>query len=271
MRPGRREQLEQRVIRAAESALEDQKYVSAVDIFLRIGWLNPEALRRWRQGGVRCLEEGVQANLRKISLAMAIFRHWAFRQGLKLSETSYLKRTKGPREELRFSKSDRPELERAYRTHYISPELSQRKQASLREKLNRPPELVVFWARRPSRCFQCQEELGSGRLLFLEQGEPLCLRCAGLDHLAFLPRGDSNLTRLAKSHSSRYAVVVRFSRTRKRYERQGLLVEAQALAKAEAEVRLQDSSQRRESESTVRCGKNAMEASEVAEGRAGGF
>ncbi|MBI3293089.1 MAG: hypothetical protein HYZ73_09880 [Elusimicrobia bacterium] len=263
--------MEQRVIRAAESVLEDQKYVSAVDIFLRIGWLNPEALRRWRQGGVRCLEEGVRANLRKISLVMAIFRRWAFRRGLKPSETSYLKRTKGPREELTFSKSGSPELERSCRTHYISPELSQRKQAILREKLHRQPEFVVFWARHPSRCFQCQEEMGSGRLLFLEQGEPLCLGCAGLDHLVFLPRGDSNLTRLARSYSSRYAVVVRFSRTRKRYERQGLLVETQALGRAEAEVRSQDSSQKGEPKGAVRRAKAAMEALEVSEGRAGGF
>jgi len=219
-----RERLEQRVIRAAESALEDQRYVSAIDIFLRIGWLSPEALRRWRQGGMRCLEEGVRVNLRKISFAMATSRRWAFRRGLKPSETSYLKRTKGPGEELRFSKSGSPELERSYRTHYISPELSQRKQVSLREKLGRPPELVVFWIRRESRCFQCQEVLGSGSLLFLEEEHPLCMRCAGLDHMVFLSRGNPKLTRLARSYSSRHAVVVQFSRTRKRYERQGLLV-----------------------------------------------
>lgn len=249
-----RERLEQRVIQAAESALGDQRYVSAVDVFLRIGWLTPDALRRWRQGAIGCLEEKIQANLRKISFAMAIFRRWAFRRGLKPSETTYLKRTKGPREELRFSKSATPELERAYRTHYISPELSQRKQASLREKLNRPPELVVFWTRRESRCFQCRKVLGSGSLLFLEQEHPLCMRCAKLDHLVFLSRGDPRLTRLAKSFSSRYAVVVRFSRARKRYERQGLLVESKALAKAEAEVRPQASAESREPEGVMRRG-----------------
>jgi hypothetical protein len=38
-----------------------------------------------------------------------------------------------------------------------------------------------------------------------------------------------------RKHSTLAAVVVRFSRARKRYERQGLLVAAEALAKAEAE------------------------------------
>ncbi len=80
MHPGGRERLEQRVIRAAESALKNQGYVEAVDVFLRIGWLTPNALWRWRQGAVRCLEEGIQASLRKVSFTMAVFRRWAFRQ-----------------------------------------------------------------------------------------------------------------------------------------------------------------------------------------------
>jgi hypothetical protein len=41
------------------------------------------------------------------------------------------------------------------------------------------------------------------------------------------------LTRRAKARSARHAVVVRFSRSRRRYERQGLLVERQALAEAQ--------------------------------------
>ena len=58
---------------------------------------------------------------------------------------------------------------------------------------------------------------------------------ADLDHLVFLSRGDAALTRRAKKASSLSAVVVRFSRTRGRYERQGLLVEEPALEQAEAE------------------------------------
>jgi hypothetical protein len=43
------------------------------------------------------------------------------------------------------------------------------------------------------------------------------------------------LTRRARKHSALSAVVVRFSRARKRYERQGVLVEESALEQAEAE------------------------------------
>jgi hypothetical protein len=63
----------------------------------------------------------------------------------------------------------------------------------------------------------------------------LCLACADLDHLVFLPSGDAALTRRAKKHSTLSAVVLKWSRARKRCERQGLLVEEQALEKAEEE------------------------------------
>lgn len=104
-----------------------------------------------------------------------------------------------------------------------------------RGKLSKPNEIVVFWIIRDSTCAECGEELGKGRFLRLEQQRPLCLACADLDHLVFLERGDAALTRRASRYSTLRAVVVRFSRTRKRYERQGVLVEEEALARAEQE------------------------------------
>ena len=61
------------------------------------------------------------------------------------------------------------------------------------------------------------------------------MQCADLDHLVYLPAGDAALTRRAKRASRLSAVVVRFSRSRQRYERQGILVEEEALEAAEAE------------------------------------
>jgi hypothetical protein len=51
--------------------------------------------------------------------------------------------------------------------------------------------------------------------------------------MVFLPSGDAALTRRAKKASGLSAVVVRWSRSRKRYERQGVLVEEAALEQAE--------------------------------------
>jgi hypothetical protein len=68
----------------------------------------------------------------------------------------------------------------------------------------------------------------------LVEGEgALCLACADLDHLWFLPSGDAALTRRAGKYSTLKAVVLKWSRARNRYERQGLLVEEAALHQAE--------------------------------------
>jgi hypothetical protein len=56
-----------------------------------------------------------------------------------------------------------------------------------------------------------------------------------MDHLEFLPSGDTALTRRTKKFSDLIAVVLRFNRSRRRYERQGILATSQAIARAEAE------------------------------------
>jgi hypothetical protein len=96
-------------------------------------------------------------------------------------------------------------------------------------------DLVVFSIVRESKCAECGEELFKGSLLRMEKEKPLCMRCADLDHLVFLPRGNVAITRRSRKYSALSAVVVRFSRSRGRYERQGLLVEPEAIARAEAE------------------------------------
>lgn len=68
----------------------------------------------------------------------------------------------------------------------------------------------------------------------VEAGVPVCLDCADLGHLVFLPRGDAALTRRARTRSSLFAVVVQPDRRHGRLERLGLLVEQAALAAAEA-------------------------------------
>ena len=106
------------------------------------------------------------------------------------------------------------------------------------------PDIVVFWIVRDSACAECGEALGKGRFLRMEGERALCLGCADLDHLVFLARGDVALTRRASKYSTLRAVVLRFSRSRKRYERQGILVEEGALERAEQEC-LSDAEARR--------------------------
>jgi hypothetical protein len=102
--------------------------------------------------------------------------------------------------------------------------------------MNKPDELKVFISRKETTCGECKENLGHDAWIFLagEKGA-LCLSCADLDHLEFLPSGNNALTIRSKKYSSLYAVVLRWSRTRKQYERQGLLVQPEAIERAEAE------------------------------------
>jgi hypothetical protein len=96
--------------------------------------------------------------------------------------------------------------------------------------------IQVFITSSDSKCDECGENLGRGAWITLdEQRKASCLTCAELDHLSFLPAGDAALTRRAGKHSELAAVVLKWSRTRKRYERQGVLVTAAALELAEQE------------------------------------
>jgi len=233
MNPKNRTKLANRVTKAAEAVLAAQHYVAPVDVLVGIGWLDGGTVKRWRQGQVEYLERAVQTNLPRISEAMKLFRSWATAKGLSPSETHYVARTP-QRQTLRFSKSGAPMIEQLYRTHWVSPELSERKRERLAEKSSRAPELVVIQPLHTDwTCHHCG---ASGDLLIMENAGPACLRCTGLDDLVYLPRGDASLTRRVKVTSARHAVVVRFSKSRGRYERQGLLVEPHALAEEQREL-----------------------------------
>lgn len=162
-----------------------------------------------------------------------LFHAWAKAKGLTASEALYVARTPA-REALRFSKNGGPATELLYRTHWISSALPEKKRERVAEQASRPPELVAIIPLTTEwKCHRCG---GSGDLLMMEPPGPACLACAGLGDLEFLPAGDALLTRRARANSPRQAVVVRFSKSRKRYERQGLLLEPQALADARRSV-----------------------------------
>jgi hypothetical protein len=125
----------------------------------------------------------------------------------------------------------------------------------------KPNELKVFISLRASVCAECHEELGHRAWVFLagERGA-LCLSCADLDHLEFLPSGDTAVTRRARKLSTLSAVVLKWSRARKRYERQGLLVEEAALHEAEASCLADEEARARRRE------RSALRRAELDEG-----
>src|SRR5882724_3586228 len=235
--------LEKRVHRAAEAALEDHQSVSVIDVLTGMGLLAHSRVVEWRQGRVDFLEDVIQGRPEKIVYSIQAFQRWAVVNGLEPSQTRYARSTReGPRD-LRFTSNPDPAVEKIFRTHYVSKAMPERKRRKLQERLDRDPKPVVFEIVHDSKCSECGVELPSDSLLFMEADQPLCLACAGMADLEYLGAGDAALTRRSTKYSSRSAVVVRFSRSRGRYERQGSLVEPDAVERAEREC-AEDADQR---------------------------
>ncbi|MGH2960928.1 MAG: DUF2293 domain-containing protein [Solirubrobacterales bacterium] len=233
--------LDRRIARAGEEALAERRVVTAIDVLVGIGWLPARAVDRWRQGRTECLEEAAAVDADKLCAAIEGLGRWAKARGLEPSETAYVARTRD-RRALRFTSGGDPEIERACRTHWVAPELSEKERGRLAKRQSRPPDLVVI---SPLRDWTCTDCSGTGDYLLMEDAGPLCMRCADMDHLVFLAAGDAALTRRARKASGLAAVVVRFSRSRRRYERQGILVEDAALEQAERECLADEESRAR--------------------------
>jgi hypothetical protein len=78
-------------------------------------------------------------------------------------------------------------------------------------------DVKVFITHSDATCDECGEYLGRKAWITLNRAKgALCLSCADLDHLVFLPAGDATLTRRSRKHSSLVAVVLRWSRARQR-------------------------------------------------------
>jgi len=99
-------------------------------------------------------------------------------------------------------------------------------------EVNKP---AVYILRRQTQCGRCKRELWQKEFVCLTAGDALCLECAGLAHLEYLPAGDTAVTRRATKYSGLHVVVMKKSAARKRSERQGILAEPEAIRRAESE------------------------------------
>jgi hypothetical protein len=228
----------ERVVQAAEAALKRDGSVGPLELFMQMGLLQWVHFDGWQKGKeeYRVLEGWIQVGPEKFQKTVRHFQEWIKERGLRAIETPYMRQGAGGVQRLQVRADGEAEWEKFYCTRYAPANLPEKKAARLVEKLKKPPELVVFEkVSEEGNCSECGAELLKGNLLLMEKGKPLCLSCADLDQLVFLPAGDTALTRRARKHSRLSAVVVRFSRSRGRYERQGLLVSEKGLAKAQAE------------------------------------
>ncbi|MFZ5967187.1 MAG: hypothetical protein ACOYVK_08425 [Bacillota bacterium] len=63
-------------------------------------------------------------------------------------------------------------------------------------------ELTVFIATKSSVCEDCGEQIEQGDYIVKEKNDNIiCISCADLDHLIYLPSGNTALTGRARKHS----------------------------------------------------------------------
>ncbi|WP_328814386.1 DUF2293 domain-containing protein [Nonomuraea cypriaca] len=218
--------LARRVAEAAEIALTTRKYVTFIDVVTSLRWLHSRHVDTWRQGRVATLAELADVDEERLLATATLLGNWARAKGLRPVETPYIAGTRD-RRELRFTAGHPQE---AFRVHWLSPDLSEARVRRLTEAQSKAPDLVAVSPLDDWTCAACGD---TGPYLIMEDDRPHCLTCADLDHLVFLPAGNAALSRRAKQESGLSAVVVRFNRRRKVYQRLGLLVEDSALAAAE--------------------------------------
>jgi hypothetical protein len=112
-------ELEQKAIQAADCCLKAKGYISVVDTFMEMGALTKENHENWRFRRVPYLEKVVQMNLSHISVVVKAVQANSIRGKLKPSTTKYMSWGKGARQQLRFTKSGNPYLEKVYATHFV--------------------------------------------------------------------------------------------------------------------------------------------------------
>ncbi|MHC4885540.1 MAG: DUF2293 domain-containing protein [Planctomycetota bacterium] len=230
--------MDDRIEEAVRRAFHAEGYVSLPLLLREIGFLSYPAYSKWINREESNLFEKLQCGEAKLKAVIGAYRNMIGKGRFETTEPMHLLSTAASVSAAAPAFLNRDEICDLFKLACLSPDLTDRKRTNLKKKLAEPPELKVFiLTGDPSTCEDCGCDLDRGAFIYLEGGGTYCLSCADLDELEFLPRGDAALSRRAKKHSDLHAVVLEFSRRRKRYERQGLLVEPVAIAMAEEECR----------------------------------
>jgi hypothetical protein len=238
--------MEQRTVAAAEQALKGHGAVGPIELLLQLGFLSQRAFDGWQREHdyYRVLEEHIECGAAKLQIVFDTFRRWASEHGLEAMPAIYQASSVRETRDLKIVSPQNAALDSFYRTRYRRSNLSPARRKAIEKKINAAVELCVFIQTSDETiCQECDARLGRGQMFCLERQEPLCLDCADLSHLEFLPAGDATLTRRAKKASPLHAVVLQFNRSRKRYDRCGLLVSRQSIDEAEDSM-LQDADKR---------------------------
>lgn len=108
-----------RIVKAVESALQANGFVTPIEVFVAMGLLEKERVEDWRRGRIPYLEKVITCNLAKAGRILRILRFHAHDLNLKPSPTAYRRRGGGGKMALRFSKSGEHRIEEAYALHLV--------------------------------------------------------------------------------------------------------------------------------------------------------
>lgn len=240
-----RQSLCERVTGAAERCLRADKAVGILDVFVLIGFLEPSHFEAWKKGlqYIPVLEDWIQCGEAKWNKSTEHFLTWVQQNSLEPFEVVYEMSGRHGSSPCRLTHDGDDARESLYCTKFRRNDLNSAQKERLEAKAKKAPDLLVYvQTQQSSTCSECDATL-EGKMLYLEHGHALCMDCADMAHLVFLPSGNATLTRRAKKLSPLSAVVLRFNRRRNRYERQGILATSGAIEQAKASCE-SDSDQR---------------------------
>ena len=99
--------------------LHEKGYISFVDVFIKLGYLDVKDYELWRMKKIPYLEKAIKINLGKINFIMKTVQKNSLNGKLKSSWTGYKSWGKGKKIFLRFSKSGEENIEKWYATHFV--------------------------------------------------------------------------------------------------------------------------------------------------------
>ena len=114
-----RQQLTTKLSTVTTELLRDKGYISFVEVFMKLGYLDQADYEDWRRMRISHLERVIKVNLSKINFIMRAVRKNSLNGGLRPSWTGYKSWGKGRKTLLRFFEvrtgDDREEICHAFR------------------------------------------------------------------------------------------------------------------------------------------------------------
>lgn len=108
-----------KVVKAMNDVLVHINFVSSIEVMQRMCILKKEHVDDWKKGRIPYLEKVITCNLSKANRILQLMRFHAHDLNMKPSVTTYTRKVKSKKIELRFSKSGTKKVEDTYSRHFI--------------------------------------------------------------------------------------------------------------------------------------------------------